>query len=325
MQRVPSDSITQAFLNDLGRYPLLTPEQEVLLGRKVQKMLPLRERHEAGEELTSQELRDLRNGKKAAERLICCNLRLVVMLAKKYTNRITHLTLLDLVQEGVIGLNRGVEKFDPSRGYKFSTYAYWWIRQGITRCLVKQESLITPPHTVGEKMAKVRQTINRLAHRNKEMPTVRQIAEELDMDREELEVMLHRSQRMASLDAPVSTNENCSEMGELVPDPRSLEPEEVAIDDLLRMEAALLNLDEREADVIKMRHGMDDYAPMTYTQIGRALDISRERVRQVEVRAMRKMRMYMAQINPLSQPKVGRHLARHRHENVNLVWGGSRA
>lgn len=175
-------------------------------------------------------------------------------------------------------------------------------------------------------MSKVRAVINRLAHRNKEMPTIAQIAEELEWDRDEVELMLARGQRMASLDAPVGLSEDHSSMGELVADPTSLDKEEdYAIDDFLRMDSAMAMLDPRELEVLKMRHGLDDFHPMSFTEIGKALDISRERVRQLEIRALRKVRLYMAQINPLSKPKVGRHLARHRHKAVDLVWSSGGA
>lgn len=315
------ESIVQSFLNDLGRYPLLTPEQEVMLGRKVQAMLPIREQQKDGAVLTPEEKRILRRGEKAAERLVCCNLRLVVMIAKKYTARATHLSMLDLIQEGVIGLVRGVEKFDPTRGYKFSTYAYWWIRQGIGRGIHQQEYAIRPPVHIAEMMNKVRAARHRLTQIHKEVPTITQLAEELGLQNSEVELILQRAQRINSLDAPLNSSEDCSTVGEMIADPASLDKDEdFAIDDFMRMQAAMGMLDEREEQVLKMRHGLENHHPMSYIDIGRAVGISRERVRQLEARALRKMRVYMRQVNPLSQAKVGRHLSRHRHETVDFVW-----
>ncbi|MFZ9959029.1 MAG: sigma-70 family RNA polymerase sigma factor [Candidatus Limnocylindrus sp.] len=319
-----SDSITRSFLNDLGRYPLLTPEQEVMLARKVQVAKELELKEQAGEVLTPAERRTLRNGKKAKDRLVNCNLRLVVMIAKKYTNRVTHLSLLDLVQEGCFGLIRGAELYDPARGYKFSTYAYWWIRQGISRGLSQQEHLIRPPHHIAEKMSKIRATMTRLAQNNKEMPSLSALALEMDMDQKELELLLTRTQRLSSLDAPVGGDADLSNVGDLVPDPASVDGgPDYNIDDFLRLKSSMSMLDERERQVLIMRHGLEDYHPMSYIDIGKAIGISRERVRQLEFRALRKVRMYMKQINPLSKAHFRRDLPGHSHEAVDLVWSSS--
>lgn len=298
------DSITQAFLNDLGRYPLLTAEQELVLGRQIQERRRLLQLEEEGKRLTPKERRAVRLGERARDQMVNCNLRLVVNVAKKYLNRVSHMTLLDLVQEGAIGLMRGAELFDPARGYKFSTYAYWWIRQGICRGTHTQENTIRMPVSVAERQAKLRATAQRMMQELMREPTKAELAEAMDMKEQELELMLMRGQRLTSLDSTVNKEEG-STYGEVLPDPRSLDKDEdFLLDDFLKLQVVLDYLDPRERQILEMRHGIGDVPPLTTMQMARELGVSRQRVLQLEERAVRKCKVAIRQVSPLSGPRT---------------------
>ena len=281
------------YLQNIGRVPLLTPAEEIELGNQVQKMMVLTEDgqlNEENKEFTKQEIRTIKIGRRAKKRMMNANLRLVVSVAKKYQGK--GLELLDLNQEGCLGLERAVEKFDPTRGYKFSTYAFWWIRQSMTRAIACQSRTIRLPVHLSERLASIRKVSRDLSHKLGAMPSRVEIAEEMGIDVDEPDSILKQSLSTSSLDAPVNGDDGRSFLGDLIADPSHEDPlERVELEtNKEQLHKWLSHLSEQEQHVIKLRSGIDGNEKHTLAEIGRLLEVSRERVRQVELKAYRKLR-----------------------------------
>ena len=291
-KRRSSDPISW-YLSSIGRVPLLTPAEEIELGNQVQTMMNLTEdgvKKDESKDFDSHQRRLIRIGRRAKERMMKANLRLVVSVAKKYQGK--GLELLDLVQEGSLGLERAVEKFDPTRGYKFSTYAFWWIRQSMTRAIACQSRTIRLPVHLSERLATIRKVSLDLAHKLGAMPNRVEIAEEMEIEVEELDSILRQALTTSSLDAPVNGDEGRSFLGDLIADSSEEEPLD-KVEQRIHHEQLgrwLTHLSEQEQHVLKLRFGLEGNERHTLAEIGRLLEVSRERVRQVELKALRKLR-----------------------------------
>ncbi|MAK16180.1 MAG: RNA polymerase subunit sigma [Cyanobium sp. MED195] len=285
--RLATDSIGH-YLSSIGRVPLLTASEEIELAHHVQAMKELLDIQE--EDRTPKQRHRIRMGKRARDRMMAANLRLVVSVAKKYQNQ--GLELLDLVQEGAIGLERAVDKFDPAMGYKFSTYAYWWIRQGMTRAIDNSARTIRLPIHISEKLSKMRKITRELSHRFGRQPNRLELAHAMGIEPRDLEELIAQSAPCASLDAHARGEEDRSTLGELIPDPNGDEPME-GMDRSIQKEHLggwLSQLNEREQKILRLRFGLGGEEPLTLAEIGRQINVSRERVRQLESKAILKLR-----------------------------------
>jgi len=282
-----ADSISW-YLASIGREPLLTPAEEIELGNQVQAMMQLEEQKKV--DYSPQERKIIKIGHRSKQRMMKANLRLVVSVAKKYQGK--GLELLDLIQEGSLGLERAVEKFDPTRGYKFSTYAFWWIRQSMTRGIACQSRTIRLPVHLSERLTTIRKVSLDLAHKLGAMPSRQEMAEALNMPIEELDSLLRQSLTTSSLDAPINADEGRSFLGDLIADTSAEEPLDKVERGMHQEQLSrwLDQLTEQEREVLGLRFGLDGQDRHTLAEIGRQLDVSRERVRQVELKALRKLR-----------------------------------
>jgi RNA polymerase nonessential primary-like sigma factor len=300
-----SADMVRTYLHEIGRVPLLTHEQEIIFGKLVQKMMPL---HETKEELTQQwgrepslsewaqqvnlsesELtRTMEQGNRAKQKMIEANLRLVVAIAKKYQKR--NMEFLDLIQEGSLGLERGVEKFDPTKGYKFSTYAYWWIRQAITRAIAQQARTIRLPIHITEKLNKIKKTQRELAQQLGRSATSSEIAEILEIEPSQIREYLSMSRQPISLDVRVGDNQD-TELSELLEDD-GISPDRYITQELLRQDlnSLMAELTPQQRAVLTLRFGLEDGKELSLSKIGQKLNISRERVRQLEHQALSQLR-----------------------------------
>ncbi|MBD2184226.1 RpoD/SigA family RNA polymerase sigma factor [Aerosakkonema funiforme] len=306
-RKMNSDDAVGAFFKEMARYPLLKPKEEVELARRVQFLVKMEEfqkhlKAEWGRQPSSGELaaavglteRQLENrlyqGRVAKRKMIRSNLRLVVSIAKRYLNR--GVQFLDLIQEGAMGLNRATEKFDPDKGYKFSTYAYWWIRQAITRAIANDARTVRLPIHIVEKLnklKKVQRDLKQKLHRN---PTEVEMAEALEISPEHLRQLQQLRRRSLSLNHRVGREED-TELVDLLEDSDSMSPEEMMSDAMMRQEIwEVLGdvLTPREKDVISLRYGLTTSEPCTLEEVGSLYNLSRERVRQIQSKAMRKLR-----------------------------------
>ena len=289
--------LVRSYLRDIGRVPLLSHEQEITLGRQVQDLMVLEQLEgelegKAGEKPTREEWakaaglsgvqlkKKLQSGRRAKERMVAANLRLVGSVAKKYTKR--NMELLDLIQEGTIGLVRGVEKFDPTRGYKFSTYAYWWIRQGITRAIAEKSRTIRLPIHITEMLNKMKKGQRELSQELGRTPTVTELAEYVELPEEEVKDLMCRARQPVSLEMKVGDGDE-TELLELLAGDEDLLSEKVEMEcmkgDLRTMVDQLPELQSR---VLRLRYGMDGDEPMSLTGIAKSLRISRDRTRRLE-------------------------------------------
>lgn len=291
----------RAYLRDIGRIPLLEHEEEILLGRKVQRLMELLEMKselsldndglaEAMDVPLKDIKKELREGEKAKEKMVTANLRLVVSVAKKYTKR--NMELLDIIQEGTIGLVRGVEKFDPGRGYKFSTYAYWWIRQGITRAIAEKSRAIRLPIHITENLNRLKKAQRELSQLNGEMPSIKQLSAELELTEDEIKDLMCKARQPTSLEIKIGENRDTA-LIDLLEDesqlPDLLLSRSCIKDDIREL---IKDLPEMQAAVISMRYGIgeDVLEPMSMTAIGQILNMSRDRVRTLEHKALRTLR-----------------------------------
>jgi len=298
------DSI-RVYLQEIGRIRLLRPDEEIELARKIADLLQLEElasQFEADhghhpdtkewaalvEMPTIKFRRRLMLGRRAKEKMVQSNLRLVVSIAKKYMNR--GLSFQDLIQEGSLGLIRAAEKFDHEKGYKFSTYATWWIRQAITRAIADQSRTIRLPVHLYETISRIKKTTKTLSQEFGRKPTEEEIAESMEMTIEKLRFIAKSAQLPISLETPIGKEED-SRLGDFI-EADIENPEQDVAKNLLRedLEGVLATLSPRERDVLRLRYGLDDGRMKTLEEIGQIFDVTRERIRQIEAKALRKLR-----------------------------------
>tara|TARA_B100000035_G_scaffold86817_2_gene72913 strand:+ start:4617 stop:5558 length:942 start_codon:yes stop_codon:yes gene_type:complete len=299
--KATGDSV-RSYLRDIGRIPLLEHDEEILLGRKVQRLMEIKSIEDELENpdqetlarvlgITSKQLRrELRDGKRAKDKMVTANLRLVVSVAKKYTKR--NMELLDIIQEGTIGLVRGVEKFDPGRGYKFSTYAYWWIRQGITRAIAEKSRAIRLPIHITENLNKLKKAQRELSQINGYMPTVFELSDYLELTVDEIKDLMCKARQPTSLEIKIGENRDTA-LIDLLEDETQL-PDFILERQYIKddMRSLISELPEMQAAVISMRYGIGDemLEPMSMTSIGQVLNMSRDRVRTLENKAIKALR-----------------------------------
>lgn len=301
------DSFGQ-FLNDAGRITLLTADEEIFLGKRVQAMLDLLAQKPKGP-YGKLQAATLRRGQRAKDRMVNANLRLVVTVARRYANKNAHagVTMDDLVQEGSIGLMRAVEKFDPTRGYKFSTYAYWWIKQAMTRFLCQRSRMIRLPHHVAEKLFQVNRATHHLCNVLGRRPTMDELAAELAMERSEFDLMMTRAVGVKSLDELVC--EDGSALLELISNEETNDQQLNNLHELMhidRLNDALNQLGDKEREMLAKRYGLHGQHIHTYQEMATHYQLSRERIRQIVERAQCKLRLYLstrkAPLEPVPQP-----------------------
>jgi len=269
-EQLSQDSV-QMYLREIGRIPLITADEEKELAKRIEK----------GDE-------------EARKKLMQANLRLVVSIAKRYVGRSPHLTLLDLIQEGNIGLFKAVEKFDYRRGYKFSTYATWWIRQAITRALADQARTIRIPVHMVETISKYQQVKRRLLQELGREPLPEEVASEMNVEVEKVHHLERIEQDTVSLESPVGEDEEDSILGEFIVDEKTLSPSQVAARRLLKdqLHAIIGELTPREQKILDMRFGLTDGITHTLEEVGREFGVTRERIRQIEAKALERIRLH---------------------------------
>lgn len=307
----PTTDLVHSYLKEIGRYPLLTPEQEITNARLVQQMMAIEEQRsnlalQLNRQPTARELAAsigqseaevqsiVQQGQKAKQKMVTANLRLVVSVAKKYQNR--NLEFLDLIQEGTLGLYRGVEKFDPNQGYKLSTYAYWWVTQSITRALAQQSRTIRLPIHINEKLNKIKKIQRELSQSLGRKPTLVEIAESLKVRPEQVREYIQADRKLVSLEMRVG-NEQETELSELLAS-ENVSPLEELNSSLMRqnIKELLASLTPIQREVLILRFGLENDHQLSLTQIGERLNLSRERIRQLEHKALSILRRQKSDI-----------------------------
>lgn len=300
-----SADMVRTYLHEIGRVPLLTHEQEIVYGKQVQQMMIFLEAKDAlaaklQREPSIQEWAEdvnldaatidkiMIHGMRAKRKMIEANLRLVVAIAKKYQKR--NMEFLDLIQEGTLGLERGVEKFDPTRGYKFSTYAYWWIRQAITRAIAQQARAIRLPIHITEKLNKIKKVQRELSQRLGRNATPTEIAQELELEPAQIREYLSIARQPVSLDVRVGDNQD-TELSDLLED-HGPTPVHFTTQESLRqdLDNLLAELSPQQREVLALRFGLEDGNELSLAKVGQRLNLSRERVRQLEHQALAHLR-----------------------------------
>jgi RNA polymerase primary sigma factor len=278
------DDPVRMYLREIGRVPLLSTVEEVRLARRME-----RGRLELLKSPLSRDFRIVEDGEEAQRRLTEANLRLVVSVAKKYIGR--GMTLLDMIQEGNIGVIRAVEKFDYTKGYKFSTYATWWIRQAITRAIADQARTIRIPVHMVETIGRLTRISRRLLQELGREPTSDEIAEQMEISADKVREIIKYSQEPVSIDYPLNDEED-SHLSDLLEDPTAVAPADAASHQLLKeqVEDVLESLTERERKVLQLRFGLDDGRSRTLEEVGKEFHVTRERIRQIEAKALRRLR-----------------------------------
>lgn len=304
-KKVNTVDMVRTYLQEIGKVPLLSHEQEIVFGKQVQMMMSLSAEKailaetldreptwEEWAEVVNENPADLKKlvyqGKRAKQKMIEANLRLVVAIAKKYQKR--NMEFLDLIQEGSLGLERGVEKFDPTKGFKFSTYAYWWIRQAITRAIAQQARTIRLPIHITEKLNKIKKTQRELSQKLGRSPNQTEIARELDLEPAQIREYFSIARQPISLDVKVGDNQD-TELSELLED-NGLSPDKYITQESMRhdLHRLLDELTPQQQEVVRLRFGLDDGRELSLAKIGQRMSISRERVRQLEQQALAHLR-----------------------------------
>jgi RNA polymerase sigma factor (sigma-70 family) len=288
------EDLVRLYLSDIGRHTLLTKADEAVLGKKVQLGLKARAELEAGDVTRPRRrelLRTIAEGEEATEIFVKANLRLVVSIAKKYRSAAEGLDLLDLVQEGNLGLMHAVEKFDPDKGFKFSTYATWWIRQAISRGIANTARTVRLPVHAADQVKLVQKARSDLASQLGRNPTLEEVARSCGMTRDRVVETLHWASGPLSLDEPIN-DEGDAFRGDFIKDMDAESPEEAALQATLptAVLAAFEHLEAREREVIILRYGFDRGEPRTLEEVGERFNLTRERIRQIEGRALGKLR-----------------------------------
>ena len=291
---VETDDPIKQYLKEIGRFPLLTAEEEADLAKKVEAGKEAEEKLASSKKISAKERARLNKiidtAKQARNTLSECNLRLVVSIAKRYVSR--GLTFLDLCQEGNLGLMKAVDKFDWRRGYKFSTYATWWIKQSVTRAIADQSRTIRIPVHMVETINKMHRAMRILTQENGREPSVKELADFLEIEENKVREIMEVERDPSSLEMPVGEEEESS-LGDFIEDEKSLKPEEITERRMLQqdIDKVLANLSPKEATIIELRYGLHGNKPCTLEELGKIFGVTRERIRQIESAALRKMRV----------------------------------
>ena len=312
----------RAYLQQIGKIPLLTLEQELILGTQIRAMMTLLEKKKAEEAILKRQLnltewanlvqmnsseinKVIKIGQQAKQKMIEANLRLVVTVAQKYQKR--GLDFLDLIQEGNLGLEQGVEKFDPTKGYKLSTYAYWWIRQAITRAIAQKARTVRLPVHITEKINKIKKTRRELSQSVGRDATVVEIAKKLDITSEQIQEYFSVARQPVSLDLRIK-EEGTTELSEFIEDKKSISPEDYVNRQFLQKDLSELmsGLTSQEKEIILLRFGFNGEKELSLAEIGKRMNLSRERIRQIEKKAITQLRAKRGKFREYINGKISR-------------------